>query len=498
MRPFRLATAIVPLLLASAPALAAEGDASPDGVDAVVTADDEGSGSAAEEDGWRFRGFFLEEYRGRATSAPGAEPGEDPALTLPDESDHDLRLFVDMSLTDPSDHFRTNAVAALWLDMDGYPDTKTSALASVNDYDKPWSQVWADVYVLSAEYRSEEWLQLARGGRQVAEFGRLTTFDGATFVFEAAPRMLDVFVYGGATHHFYESTLEPFQDWVAGAGFEIRPMAELKIELAYRFELEQIPEQAQAIVGRGLEQEPQEEVVDHSYDLTMWYRRGDWLGLKLMLGAINADFARAALGLALTDTEWNMGIDMKVDAQTTTLHSLTEDENPFFAVLGESQSNLKWRLDLWKIWDTRVGDYGLHLGWTARELLEGEEGPFNRNVGRIYLQADAQDIGIKGPFFGVAMEAHYTRANAFTDDLILTVGGSVGYDDRTVRAEVGTFYQRFKYDYYKDANEVSDVRTYFASVGYKPLTWFSVRGRYEYEAVDRDIHTFTLALSQQY
>lgn len=495
----RLRLALLPLLLASAPALATEGDAEPD---AVVTAADEGADGGADEganeDGWRFRGFFLEEYRGRATSAPGAEPGEDPALSLPDESDHDLRLFVDMSVTDPGDHFRAQATAALWVDLDGYPDSLQSGLASMRDYDKPWSQVWGDVYVLTAEYHSEGWLRLARGGRQVAETGRPTTFDGATFVFQLEPRMVEAFVFGGRTHHFFETTLEPFQDWMAAGGFTFRPLEELKIEVEYRLAIEQIPEHAQAIVGRGLEEEPQEELVDHSYELTMWYRRDDWLGLKLRLGGINEDFARAGLGLALTETEWNMGMDLKVDAQTTTLHSLAEDDNPFYAVLRESQANLKWRLDLWKIWDTRVGDYGLHLGWNARELLEGEEGPFNRNVGRIYLSADARDIGIVGPFFGVSMEAHYTRADAFADDLILTVGGSAGWDDRTVRAEIGTFYQRFKYDYYKDASEVADVRTYFASIGYKPLAWFSVRGRYEYEAVDRDIHTFTLALSQQY
>lgn len=493
MRPFHFA-ALLPLAL-SLPALAEEG-ATPEAVLGAATG--EASGASEDEDGWRFRGSFLEEYRGRATSAPSAEPGEDPSLALPDESDHDLRLFVDMSLTSPDDAFRMNAVAGLWIDADGYPDTTTSGLASAFDYGKPVSPLWGDVFVLSAEYRTEEWLQLARGGRQVAEYGRPTTFDGATFVFEAAPRMLDVFVYGGRTVHFFETDLETFQDWIAACGFEIRPMAELKLELQYRFMAEEITEVTQAIEAPGLPRADKQSLIDHTYDLTMWYRRDDWLGLKVGLGGIDDTFARAALGLALTEVEWDMGLDLTLDAQTTTLRSLVDDVNPTFQVLGESLPNLKWRLDLWKVWATRVGDYGLHLGWNARELLEGEEGPFNRNVGRIYLAADARDIGVEGPFFGVSMEAHYTRADAFSDDLILAIGGSAGWDDRVVRAEVGTFYQRFKYDYFQEQNEVSDVRTWFVAVGYKPLDWLGVRARYEYEQVDRDYHTFTLALSQQY
>ena len=496
MRPFRFATVLFPLLLVPLPTLAGEGDATPD---ATLSAEEgETSGASEDADGWRFRGFFLEEYRGRATSAPGVDPGEDPTLALPDESDHDLRLFVDMSVTSPDDAFKVNASGALWVDMDGYPDMPSSGLASVHDYDKPVSQLWGDVFVLSAEYRTEEWLKLARGGRQVAEFGRPTTFDGATLVFEASPHLLDVFVYGGRTVHFFETNLQPFKDWLAAAGVEIRPMEELKLELQYRFQAEEIPEHTQAIVAPAVPLAEQESLIDHTYDLTMWYRRDDWLGLKLTLGGINDTFARAALGLALTEVEWDMGLDLTLDAQTTTLHSLAEDENPIFQVLGESLPNLKWRLDLWKVWDTRIGDYGIHLGWNARELLEGEEGPFNRNVGRIYLGADARDIGVKGPFVGVAVEAHYTRADAFSKDLILALGGSAGWDDRVVRAEVGTFYQRFKYDYYKDVNEVSDVRTWFVAVGYKPLDWLGVKARYEYELVDRDYHTFTLALSQQY
>ena len=73
----------------------------------------------------------------------------------------------------------------------------------------------------------------------------------------------------------------------------------------------------------------------------------------------------------------------------------------------------------------------------------------------------------------------------------------MGYKNRFIRAEAGTWYQRFKYNYYRDVQEIDDVRTVFTSVTWKALDWLSVRARYQYENLeDRDMHTVFLTLTQ--
>ncbi|MBW2278316.1 MAG: hypothetical protein JRF63_12545, partial [Deltaproteobacteria bacterium] len=49
-----------------------------------------------------------------------------------------------------------------------------------------------------------------------------------------------------------------------------------------------------------------------------------------------------------------------------------------------------------------------------------------------------------------------------------------------------------------DAEELADVRTFFGELEYEPLEWLSIRLRYEYDQLDRDIHTLIIRLAQVY
>lgn len=474
-----------------------------DAPEAVVEGAESGSEpTEVDQSGWLFRALFIEEYRGRSVAAPEPAAGVDPLLRpVPsDESDHDIHFFTDMGLTDPGDHFQANLSLALFADVDGsFPGGRHSALASIYDYDAPFSSVWFDAYVLSAEYHSEDVVKLARGGRQVSELGLPVTFDGASLVFGVSRPYLDIFVFGGRTHHFFELDADLFEDWIASTGFVIRPTQDFKIEIDYRLAIESVIRESRVLLDERIVVEEREDRVDHSYGLTAWYRYDDWFNLKVDLHNINEELAEVGAACKLASSDLDMGADVGVDAQLVTLRTLAEREDPFFAVLGESKPYVRWRIDLWKDYRTKAGDYGLHLGWNARELFDGEESLANRNVGRIYLQVDATDIVVEGPFVSAAAEVHYQRAaGLFNGDYIVTAGGSAGYAKGEIKAEAGTFYQKYKYDYYRDLRESEDVRTYFGSVTYEPLEWLTVRGRYEYERLDRDVHTFTLALSQTY
>jgi hypothetical protein len=447
-----------------------------------VTASDKPETSAQEDSAskWSFWFYADETYRFRTTLAGDGDP-------IGDENDHDLRLFLESGFRDPSDRFGAEASLGLWWDVDGeVPEAEPSALASVTDYRQPW---W-DVFSLSADYRSTGILKLARVGRQVSEHGLPVTFDGGSIRLTAVKPTLDVFLFGGRSVHFFETRADMFEDWIGSIGTVIRPMPELRIELDYRFLQEDV---------LGDDRESKNERRDHSYGLSAWFRHGDWLYAKAYLRGLNDTVSHAGAGARMIWQRLGLGATINLDAQTTTLKEVNERQDPFFVLLGESLPHLRWRLDLFKEFDTAVGTYGIHAGWNGRNILEGDEGPFNRNMGKAYLQFTANDIGTKGPFLALAAEAHFTyEGSALTGDWIAAVGGSAGWDSKKFRAEIGSYYQAYKYDYYVDLREVADVRSYFASVSYKPLDWLGLKARYEFEQSDRDLHTVTFTVSQMY
>jgi hypothetical protein len=389
----------------------------------------------------------------------------------------------------------------LWADLDGnYPQGDYSGFASPYDESQVYGlPMWIDLYSLYAEYHSRDLFALGRVGRQVSEHGPLVTFDGGTVELALAKRYLDFFAFGGRTVHFFELEGNFFEDWMASGGFTIRPLRELRIELDYRFTKDALTP-VDELADRHA-------VTDHTYGLTAWYRGGEWLYLKGYFRGIN-DTAGLTGGAATA--EWSaleLGLDLNADAQLVTLGEINEAQDPFHAVLGDSLPHVRVNADLWKAFTTGAGTYTIHGGWGGRFLTAADDTAteFNRDYGRAYLWFQAVDIGVDGPFAGIIGELNYTHRRDETtetteedDENMYSIGGSIGYDREPLRVELGSYFQRFKYDYFVDVKELQSVRTYFGEVAYQPLDWLSAGLRYEYERFDRQVHTVMLTLTQRY
>ncbi len=430
---------------------------------------------------WAFRFSAVEGYRGRLASAPTLDTALDPA-TLPSESDHDLRLSLDARLDDPSDAFSAALNMALWADVDGtVPAGDPSGLASM--YDRAAPGVWFALYSLWGEYRTSGFLRAARAGRQQTLAGLPAIFDDASFRLRLVPRKLELFAFGGRTVHFFEVGTALFEDWIGSAGLSYRPTSSLRFKVDYRFEQE----------DTTLEDAAQ----DHTYGVEAAWRHQHWLWLRANLRGVNDRVSQVAL---TGDARWEalgLGLTARAAVQPATLDQLTETEDPFFATLGRSRPYTRASVDLFKDFATDAGTYTLHAGWGQRLLLDGPPGPFNRNYGRVYLMADAMDLGVKGLFASASAEYHFAgRLDADTG--LLTAGGSLGWRNDALRVEGGTYYQRVKYDYFQDVREVTDVRTVYASARWKPVRWLGVRARYELEIYDRTVHTLNFSLSQSF
>ncbi len=456
-------------------ALAATGDAPVSTARAQVNSSETWVWRATADEAYRFR-----QASERTDAAPLGEADELALEPLDAETDQDLRLMLWGDVSDRFEHYSAEASLALWLDVDGVPTAgEPSGFASIHD-----DEAWLDVYTLAAAYRGRNALRLARLGRQSAEHGRAATFDGADVELQAVDRRLVLFAFGGRTVHFYEVDAALFEDWLASGGVTYRPWDALRLEADYRFLRED------TTAAEGLTQ--------HDYGLSAWYRGGDWLQVNGRLRGIDEKLAKIGADVGLGDPAGPYGVRFRADVQPRTLRELAEQDDPFFSILGESNPHARLAADAWRRFDTAVATITAHVGWNGRLLLGGEPGPFNRDVGRAYAQLEAHDIGIRGPFVAATGEYHYThQAAGEDDDGLFAVGGAAGYDAGGYRAEVATDYQRYKYTYYRQVDEVASVRSVSASGDVRLTEWLRARARYVHEQIpDRAVHTVTVALKQ--
>lgn len=434
-----------------------------------------------------------EEYRLRAIVAPNGDPAAILDPDPEDETDHDLRLYLSGGFRDPGDHWGADLAAALWMDLDGdLPEAEASGTGSIYDYRRAW---W-DIFSLAADYQSEGPLRLARIGRQAAPHGLPVTFDGAAVQVAAAGPYLELFAFGGRPVYFFETGQSDdfdsegiFEDWLASAGAISRPTKNLKIEVDYRLGMEKF-------LGTDGNKE---EVTEHEYGLSLWVRHQDWLLAKVYLRGLDSHLSHAGGKTRLESPSHGFGADLAVEAQITDLDKLIEGQNPYHVILGESRKHLRAKLDLWKAFETSLGDFGLHLGWNFRQVFDSED-DFNQSWNFAYLLAEASDVFIDGLFAHLHLDAYMLHEDShLSGDWSLQIGAAAGYETKTLRAEVGSLYQRVKYDYYSDLNVSNHVRTTYAQFGYKPVAWLGLRLRYEYEnSQDRDVHNVLFALRQSF
>ncbi len=421
--------------------------------------------------------------RGWSTSVVGREEYRFRTSPTPSESDHLIRLGLDVSAASPRDTFGLEASLGLWyFPGESKPEDSTEPFG----LSRPRERFSLDVYSLNAEWRPGNVLRSLRVGRQETEHGPVGTFDGLSLALQPA-RGLRLVAFGGRTAHFFELDQDAFEDWVASVGLELRG-ENWRLEADYRLLKEDVTSaDADGELTRlG--------VTDHSYGLAGWFRAGDWLKGKVAVRGVDSTLGLVAAAVRAEWVEQHLGADLKVDLQPMELRELNELDSPFFLTLGPSKPHLKARLDAFKAFPTSAGEFALHLGGSVRQLLEGEEEAFNRNLLRVYLLASAQRIAGTGLFANAV--GQWDRSGGGRG--AVSAGGALGWDQRPLRAELGTAYHRYQYVYYQSPEELADVREFYGDVRVKVLDWLSVRARYSYQIFDRNLHTLTVSLVEAY
>ncbi len=409
-------------------------------------------------------------------------------------SDQYFRLGLDGSADYQRGRYNALVSADLWLNVARTAAVGTDgayALSSLHDSVHPATFA---VYQLAADYQGSGVLRTVRAGRQLAENGRPVTFDGVYALLRPAAK-LNVFAFGGRTEHFYEprelKDTPLFENWIASVGANYRLSPDLKLEADYRYLQE-------AVLTNDGSYSP---VVDHNYGLSVSWRYQQMLSARAFVRGLTDKLAEVGLLGKFFHEPTNAGVDLSLRAQPTTLSELDELDNPFFATLGQSLPHAKWRLDAYKSAPMEALNVDLHLGYEGRRLLSGEEGPFNRNLGRAYLLASVNNLrAVKGLSVSASLDRIGAEANPFVGEGSWSINGSAAYAVDKLRAEAGVQYYRYYYQYFADANvvEMPNARVVYADARYRVLDGLSIRGRYSAEISDRVLHTLTVGLIQAY
>jgi hypothetical protein len=429
--------------------------------------------TAAEDDEPWLRGWLVgrETLRLRGAVGPTGTP-----------TDEDVQLFIDGGARAFGERASLELQGALFTDLDG---DSGSELASVRDTE---SGAMLQVYALEGRWSDSGWLRRAQVGRIGVDVGWPAIVDGAALTVAPLGHLprnallglagFTVFAFGGRTVHFYELDDDLFEDWLASAGVTVPLVDHFKLQLDYRTAFE----------------DAAPEGIDHSYGGTLLARWSNSVLARVYARGLNAGAERVGARLHAGALAWGVGLDASVDSQLMQLDEVSEGGNAFFATLGASEPHTRASAELWTRQDTAIANIGARMGVFQRLQHAGEDGPFNRTFGRMYVGADASDLFVPGLFVDVVAEYHYART--FTEDALVTLGGGIGWDKRWLRAELGTSYQQFKYTYYRDADELADVRTLFASLRVRPARALRVDGSYTLEMYDRTVHTLLVSFTQ--
>lgn len=435
--------------------------------------------------GWLADVSLSQEYRFRsAGSAPAASasPLEGSPAPAP-KSDHDLRLTLDGTVSGMGDHVLGTISAALWRDLDSHvPRGEPDLFGDPQDMAQPLFVL----YSLTAELRRTSPVDRLAVGRQQSTHGLPVTFDGGALDLRFLERRLSFFTYGGRTVHFFETVPGLLENWLFGGGAGLRMTQHTQVEVDSRYLHETLPE-ANGVLRKR--------VNTNSYGLALTGRWDDLSG-KLFARGMNRRFSHVGGVFHVLVPSLSMGVDAQANAQLIPLGEIAESESPYYSMLGNSMPHVRARLETWK--DVTLGERGtlaLAVGGRARQLLHDEPSRFNRNTNAVYARLDLKDLPWTGAFVSATAEWNLPTYDASS---YLAVGGAAGYMSRLAKLEAGTYFQRFKINYYRDVEELTSARTVYAMASWRVLPRLEVRGRYILEIVDRTIHSAFLTLREDF
>ncbi|MBF0280185.1 MAG: hypothetical protein HQM13_20465 [SAR324 cluster bacterium] len=314
-------------------------------------------------------------------------------------------------------------------------------------------------------------------GRQSSTRDMSLYFDGLSADFKLG-RKLGLIAYGGRSVRFFES--DPGDDSLGGAGIDYSFSPLTSFSLDYLSTKDE----------RVDENEEMKDRQDDMVSLKLWQRFSNAFKGTFKYRWINSEPRDLNLSSLILLSNSQTSFNFNYFRQFLIQNELSEDLSSFHDLIGQTHPFQVVKLNLRQPFGSH---YALDLGYLERSLVEEEdEGSFNREFKRTFILFETFDRIHKGLNITVFGE----RWSGETE--VDSSGWDIGYhfDEKLNKAKVsaGSYYSLYKYDYFSDRGEKTDVRTYYVKGNFPFGQSFAVNGSYEREESLDDYNVYKLGV----
>ena len=404
-----------------------------------------------------------------------------------EDNDSKLRQIADIYVKDNNwGHFKFTLSGEMIEDIDSADeDDQTDRTRTVHDTWDGSSHGY--LYVCQAELYELGYLSYARFGRQYVHHELTTThIDGLNLLldFELFGTQVEPFVYAGIPVRLYEE--------------------------ANYWDADQFGGGAHIHLGRATKITLEHQVIEEEPDIVGTYRESGTSRYEQSAFALRRSFFPKGYGylsLFLLDncakhinTRFSLLVDrLDLDIDASYFYQFDEiDEAPtsspyYTGLIGTIKPYHNVTLDIMKgLYKNRVWISG---GTQWRLLDSGEEeSEFNHSYNNHYLALIIDDLLMKD--VELSLQADFWQVmDSDNEDEILSFGGEIAYEKpQTISISLGSFYSLYRYDYFADTDEKTDVYTVYSDVRYyiRPGLYFDAR--YELDIYDIHEHRFVATL----
>lgn len=434
-----------------------------------LSAEESRTGTDASDRRLQFDGYLKAKYVTRTTKVSDYEDGSS-ARTF---NDNDFYGVLLLDITDSKkDSFEFHLFASGKNDLDGNQDDQGyNPLEGLED-----TQPESYGRVYRAHLDANEFLgfEQIRLGRQSDTRGEWIYFDGISGDMSVGS-MTSFTLYLGQPVHHHEK--EAGSDSIAGLGIDLRFKTGTRLQFDY---LSSSDERTNRIdfydeENKRIEFEDQED-----QQLTFRWNQfyGDSAKSRMKMRWLNGEQRDVELRAALLEMLFGFDLYANYYRQLMTEAQLSNEMSAYFDVLGIRKPFQSYEI---KVSRRFMTDYIVDLGTYQRSLLEEEdESSFNREFTRTYIIFEVERFIAEGATVSISQEQWESDTYSGTAS-----GFDAAYrlssDPQSMVFNMGSYFSLYKYDYYTELGERTNVQTFYAEAEVPFLRQYTFSVLYEYE-----------------
>lgn len=316
-----------------------------------------------------------------------------------------------------------------------------------------------------------------RLGRQPGTRDEQVTFDGiAMDIRPASP--VNLTLYGGAVINFYEIGRTETDDTVAGAGLDLYPTTSTGVSLDY------------VMLKDKRDYLELTDVTDKLWALRFWQRFTPSLKATAKYRYQNRESRDLTVRLLGAFPGAGTEIGASYLRQFRTQAEQSNTLSPFVDVMGQSDPYQSYEAKLRQFFGKR---YAFDLAYFKRDLIGSSvPGIFNREYSRSAAGFEIRDLFRAN--LSLTLSGDQWRSPGSPERDYTSGGADIGYafgkKGSMTTINAGTYYSLYKYDYYLQLGERTNVRTYYLTTKIPVVKQVALNLGYDFEHSIEKYQTF--------